>query len=104
MGFAALAVAVLALLSVWSVLGGMVLGIAAAALGSGARARVVRGEATNEPVAVAATMLGILSIVVALIFIPVWVGLIQVEIRQANYQHCVQHAGSNTYLQKICAR
>ena len=102
MAIASVVVAVGALLSVWSVFGGITLGIVAAGLGFGARARVARGEANNEPVAIAGIMLGILSIVVALIFIPVWVGLVQVGIRQNNYHSCLEKAGPDTYLQRVC--
>ncbi|GBG38584.1 hypothetical protein NJB14197_34550 [Mycobacterium montefiorense] len=102
LGIASLVIAAVALLSVWSVLGGVILGVIAAWSGLAARARVVRGEANNDAVAVAGTMLGIVSIVVALIFVPVWVGLIQVQIRQNNYYSCMAKAGPDRYLQRIC--
>ncbi len=104
LGIASLVVAAVALVSVWSVLGGVILGIIAAALGFAARTRVARGEANNDAVAVAGIMLGIVSIVVALLFVPVWVGLIQVQIRQSNYHSCVAKAGSDSYLQRICTQ
>ncbi|OBA60897.1 hypothetical protein A5647_12380 [Mycobacterium sp. 1100029.7] len=102
LGIASLVVAVVALLSVWSVLGGIVLGIIGAWLGFSARGRVARGEANNDAVAVAGVMLGIVSIVVALLFIPVWVGLMQVQLRENNYHSCMAKAGSDKTLQRIC--
>jgi hypothetical protein len=38
-------------------------------------------------------MVRIVSIVVEVIFIPVWVGLIQIGIRQQNYHSCTERQG-----------
>ena len=72
LGTASLLIAIAALLFVWSILGGVVLGTVAAAIGFAARERIKRGEANNNGVAVTPIVLGIVSIVVGLIFIPVW--------------------------------
>ena len=55
LGIASLVVAAVALVSVWSALGGIILGIMAAALGLAARRRVARGEANKDVVAAAGT-------------------------------------------------
>jgi ammonia channel protein AmtB len=73
------------------------------AIGFAARGRVKRAEATNHGVTVTGIVLGIVSIVVGLIFIPVWAAIVIGGIRDDNYNNCMQKAGSDKYLQQICA-
>jgi Domain of unknown function (DUF4190) len=104
LGTASLLIAIAALLFVWSILGGVVLGTVAAAIGCAARERIKRGEANNNGVAVTAIVLGIVSIVVGLIFIPVWVEVIMLGIKDANYNCCMEKAGPDRYLQWLCTK
>jgi hypothetical protein len=64
MGRAAFVLAVLALLSCWFVLGGLV-GIVAAVLGTVAWSRARRGRATNGGLALAAALMGLAAAVIA---------------------------------------
>lgn len=102
LGIAALVLAIVALLSVWSVFGGVIGGIAAALLGFLGRGRVRRGQANNGGLAIAGIVLGILAIVVGLAFIPIWAGFWQF-VGGADYVDCIQTAGSDPVRQQQCA-
>lgn len=102
LGITSLVIAIAALAFVWSVLGGVVLGVAAAAIGVAARARVKRGEADNGGVAVAGIVLGSLAVVVSLIFIAIWMGFWR-EVGGDDYMACLEKAGSDRARQQQCA-
>lgn len=102
LGIASLVIAIVALLFVWSVLGGVILGIIAAAIGFAARTRVQRGEADNGGVAIAGIVLGILAIVVGLLFTVIWVGLLR-DVGADDYMECLEKAGSDPVKQQQCA-
>jgi hypothetical protein len=101
LGTASLLIVIVALTTVWSVFDGVIFGSVAVAIGFAARGRVKRGEATNRGVTVTGIVLGIVSIVVGLIFIPVWAAIVIAGIRDDNYNNCMQKAGPNKYLQQI---
>jgi hypothetical protein len=102
LGIASLVIAIGALMLVWSVAGGVILGAVATVIGFVARGRVKRGEANNGGVAVAGIVLGILAIVVGFIFIPIWMGLWN-EAGGGDYIDCLQNAGSDPAKQQRCA-
>jgi hypothetical protein len=104
LGTASLLIAIVALATVWSVLGGVIFGSVAVATGFAARGRAKRGEATNHGVTVTGIVLGIVSILVGLIFIPVWAAIVIAGIRNDNYNYCMRKAGPDKYLQQICAK
>lgn len=102
LGIAALVIAIVALLSSFSVAGGIILGIVAVVIGFAGRSRVKRGEANNGGVALAGVVLGFLAIIVGLAFIAVWVGVFK-EVGAGDYIDCLQNAGqSQSEIQK-CA-
>ncbi|MDI3315686.1 MAG: DUF4190 domain-containing protein [Mycobacterium sp.] len=101
LGIASLVLAIVALMLVWSVLGGVLVGATAAVVGLAARRRVRRGEATNGGVAVAGVVLGIVAIVVGVIFVPIWMGLWH-EAGGGDYLTCLQKAGSDSVKQQRC--
>jgi len=101
MGTASLVVAILALLSSWSVVGGIILGLAALVIGLVARGRVKRGEATNGGVAIAGIVLGVLALVVGVACIPAWAYLWK-DVGGSDYVSCLQQAGSDAAKQQQC--
>lgn len=101
LGIASLVIAVIALMLVWSVLGGVIGGIIAVALGMAARGRVKRREANNGGVAIAGMALGGLAVVIGLAFIPIWAGFWQF-VGGADYLDCMQSAGSDPVRQEQC--
>jgi hypothetical protein len=102
LGIAALVVAIIALVSSFSVAGGVVLGIVAVILGFMGRGRVKRGEADNGGVALAGLVLGVLAIVVGLAFIAIWVGLFK-EVGAGDYFDCLQQAGQDRAKVQECS-
>ncbi len=102
LGVAALVLAILALMSVWSVAGGIVLGLVAVILGFVARGRVKRREATNGGVAIAGIVLGFLAIAVSLVFIAIWVAVFR-EVGGSDYVDCLSRAGTDEPAVQRCA-
>ncbi|MBI3691664.1 MAG: DUF4190 domain-containing protein [Mycolicibacterium aromaticivorans] len=102
LGVTALVVAIVALLSSFSVVGGVILGIVAVIIGFAGRSRVKRGEANNGGVALAGVILGFLAIIVGLAFIAVWVGVFK-EVGATDYIDCLQKAGQDQQQVQQCA-
>lgn len=65
LGIAALVVGILAVVTCWTVVGGVILGLVAIVLGGVARGRAKRGEAGNPGVALAGLLLGIAGLVLS---------------------------------------
>ncbi|HEX3908505.1 MAG TPA: DUF4190 domain-containing protein [Mycobacteriales bacterium] len=70
-GTTALVLGILALITSWTVVGGIVLGLLAIILGAVGRGRAKRGEATNGGSAVAGLILGVVSIIIAVVLVAV---------------------------------
>lgn len=102
LGVAALVVGVIGLVGAISVVGGIVLGIAAVVLGLIGRARVKRGEATNGGVALAGTIVGVFAILGGLVSIAFWVGLFN-EVGAGDYFDCLQQAGQDRTMVQQCS-
>lgn len=97
LGTWALVVGVASLVCGLSVAGGIVLGIAAVAMGFAARARVKRGEADNGTVAVSAVVLGFLAVAVGIASIAIWSALL------SDPLDCLQQAGNDQAKVQQCA-
>lgn len=102
LGVAALVIAIVGLVSSFSVFGGIVLGIVAVIIGFVARGRVRRGEANNGGVALAGIILGFVAIIAGLAFIAIWVGLFK-EVGGGDYIDCLQNAGQDQTRIQQCA-
>jgi len=101
MGIAALVLGVVAMLSTWSVIGGLIFGIAATVIGLLAYRRVRNHQADNGSVALAGLILGALAIVVSLVFIPIWSGFAN-QIGYSQYTECMNEAGKNERMINAC--
>lgn len=102
LGIAALVVAIIGLVTCWTVVGGVILGIAAVVMGFVARGRVKRGEADNGGVALAGVVLGFLSILAALVFIPIYLYTWFEVFDGGNYIDCMNNAGDDPAAQQRC--
>jgi hypothetical protein len=102
LGIAALVIAIIALVFVWSVFGGIIGGIVAVIIGFLGYGRAKRGEATNGGVAIAGIVLGFVAIIVSLVFIPIWIAFFN-EIGIADYTDCLIRAGSDQEAVQRCA-
>jgi hypothetical protein len=101
LGVASLVVAILAVVTVWSVAGGVILGLAAVVMGFIARGRVNRGEASNGGVAIAGIILGALAVIAGLAFIAIYM-LFWKDIGGDDLVSCLQKAGSDPVAQQQC--
>lgn len=102
LGIGALIVAIIALVSSFSIAGGIVLGLVAVVLGFLGRARVKRGEADNGGVALAGIVLGVVAVIAGLSFIAVWVGLFK-QVGANDYFDCLQQAGQDRDKVQMCS-
>ncbi len=102
LGIAALVIAIVALMSSFSVVGGIILGIVAVIIGFAARARVRSGQANNGGIALAGIILGFLAIIAGLAFIAIWFGFSK-EVGVGDYIDCVQEAGQDQSKIEQCA-
>lgn len=105
LGIAALVTAIIGLVLVWSVIGGLMFGAVAIILGFIAHGRAKRGEATNGGVAVTGIVLGGIAIVLSLVFIGIWVsvgGRWFEDIGGRDYLSCMQEAGNDQAAQQRC--
>ncbi|MDG4668816.1 DUF4190 domain-containing protein [Mycobacterium sp. 236(2023)] len=97
---------VVAIISLFTLFGGVVLGIVAVVLGFMGRGRVKRGEATNGGVAMAGILLGFLSIIVSIVAFVI-VGVFGValfnEVGGTDYIDCVSNAGNDQAAVQACA-
>ncbi len=76
MGTTALVLGIIALVTCWTVIGGIVLGGVAIGLGIAGRRRAKRGEATNRGSATAGIVSGALGLVLAVVLIAAGVALL----------------------------
>jgi hypothetical protein len=95
-------IAIVAVITVWSVVLAVILGIVAVVIGFAARGRVKRGEANNGGVATAGIVLGILAIIGGLAFIAIWVGVFH-QVGGGTYVDCLKQAGSDQAKIQKCA-
>jgi hypothetical protein len=102
LGIASLIIAIVALVTVWSVFGGVILGIVALVIGIVAWGRVKRGEANNGGVAIAGIVLGAIAIVAGLGFIAIWVAVFR-QAGGGDYIDCLNKAGNDQAKVQQCA-
>jgi Domain of unknown function (DUF4190) len=100
LGIASLVVAIIAILSVF---GGIVLGVVAVILGFLGWGRAKRGEANNGGIAVAGIVLGVLSIIEAVVLIGLAVWGFQ-EVGGTDYVDCLSQAGNDQQAMEQCAQ
>ncbi len=103
MAIAALVLGVLALLTCWTVIGGILLGVIAVVLGLVALSRIRKGLAEGKVMAVIGIVTGVLGVVLAIALIALSVSLLNSDSGQ-NLQDCLQDAGNDTAAQAQCQR
>jgi hypothetical protein len=99
LGLASLVIAIISLLSV---VGGVVLGFVAVILGFLGWGRAKRGEATNGGIAVAGIVLGILSIIEAVVVIGLFIWGFN-KVGGTDYIDCINQAGNDQEAVQQCA-
>ncbi|MFC4604050.1 DUF4190 domain-containing protein [Rhodococcus kronopolitis] len=100
-GIAALIVGILALVTSWTVVGGVVLGILAVILGFVGRSQVRKQRATNGGMSLAGILLGVLAVIVSIVLVVVGVGLFN-KVGGRDFVDCMRDAGSSERAQQRC--
>lgn len=103
LGTAALVIAILGLATCWSVLGGIVLGVAAVVLGFLGRSRATRGEADNGGIATAGIALGSVAIIAAVAFVVIW-SFAWRDTGGSEYLDCAVQAGNDRQAVDRCTQ
>ncbi len=94
LGIGALMTGILAVLTSWTVVGGLGLGIVAAVIGLAGR----RGEAINGAAAVVGTLLGITAAALSGVLLAVLILVFETGWLNEDYQHCLgEHNGMSQY-------
>ena len=101
LGIAALVVGIVALLGSFTIVGGILLGLAAIVLGFLARGKVKRGEADNGGMAIAGIVLGALGLLISLAFIAFGVAIFQSSGGQ-DLIDCLEEAGGDVAAEQLC--
>lgn len=98
LGTAALVTGILAVLTSWTVVGGLGLGIVAAVIGLVAWKQARRGEATNGTAALVGTVLGITAAALSGVLLAVLILVFEAGWLNEDYQHCLgEHNGMSQY-------
>jgi uncharacterized membrane protein len=97
----ALVCGILALLSSWTIIGGIVFGIVAAVLGFIAVNKVNKGTASGKGMGLTGAILGILGIIAAVIVIFA-IGAFWKSTGVGDYVDCINDAGNSTSEQQKC--
>ncbi|MGB7385603.1 MAG: DUF4190 domain-containing protein [Rhodococcus sp. (in: high G+C Gram-positive bacteria)] len=102
MGIVALVLGIAGILSSWTVVGGIVLGLAAIILGILARSKYKKGTATNGTMSIVSIDLGAIADVISAVVIVIGVGVFN-EVGGSDFIDCMNNAGNNQTLQQQCA-
>ena len=101
-GVAALVLGLLALVSSWTIIGGIVFGILAVIFGVLGRGRVRRGEATNGGFSVAGIVLGAVGALIAIALIALAMSLLNSP-EGRSYRQCLEQSAGNPDRVEQCA-
>lgn len=94
---------VVAIISLFTVFGGVALGVVAIILGFMGRGRAKRGEATNGGIAMAGIVLGLLSVIVSVAAIGIMVWGFD-KVGGTDYVDCITKAGNDQQAVQDCAK
>ena len=92
---------VLGILGVWTIVGGIVLGVLAIILGFIGRSQFKKQRATNGGMSLAGIILGALAVVIAIVLVVVGVGIFN-KVGGRDFADCVRDAGNNRAAQQQC--
>ena len=101
-GVAALVLGLLALVSSWTIIGGIVFGILAVIFGVLGRGRARRGEATNGGFSVAGIVLGAVGALISVALIALAMSLLNSPDGQ-RYRQCLERSAGNPDRIEQCA-
>nr|WP_249277243.1 DUF4190 domain-containing protein [Rhodococcus sp. 06-621-2] len=102
LGTVALVAAIIGVLTFWSVVGGIILGLLAVALGFVARSRVKKGAATNGTVSLVAIILGFVAAALSVALIAFGVSWFS-NVGGQEFVDCMNDAGSSQSAKDQCS-
>lgn len=94
MAITALILGIIALLSCWTIVGGILFGLIAIVLGFVAARRAKRGEAGGRGMAITGIVLGLLGLVLSVVIVAV-IGAFWNSASFSDYRECLNDAGSD---------
>ncbi|MFD4295352.1 DUF4190 domain-containing protein [Rhodococcus sp. NPDC058532] len=100
-GIAALILGVLAVLGVWTIVGGIVLGVLAVILGFVGRSQFKKRRATNGGMSLAGIILGALAVIVSIVLVVVGVGIFN-KVGGRDLVDCLRDAGTDSAAIERC--
>ena len=103
LAIAALVLGVLALITSWTVIGGVLCGILAIVLGFVALSRAKRGLGRGRGMAITGIVLGALGLVLAIALVSVGLSFLNSDSGR-QLQECLERAGTDTAAQEQCQR
>ena len=103
MAITALVLGVLALLSSWTVIGGILLGLAAVIVGLIALSKIRQRRASGKAMAIIGIITGVLGLAVSVGLIAIGASLLNSESGK-NLQDCLEDAGNDQQAQTQCER
>ncbi|MBY6413012.1 DUF4190 domain-containing protein [Rhodococcus sp. BP-252] len=100
-GIVAIVVAILAFVTSWTIVGGIILGLLAVVLGFVGRSRYKKGTATNGTMSLIAIVLGIIAVVLSIVLVVVGIGIFRSS-GGDDFADCISKAGNNQRAQEQC--
>lgn len=101
-GIIALVLAILALLTSWTIIGGIILGLLAIVFGFVGRSKYKKSKATNGTVSLIAIVLGFIAAILSIVLVVVGVGIFA-NSGGTDFIDCMSNAGNNQREQQRCA-
>ncbi|AQA23014.1 hypothetical protein BTZ20_0378 [Rhodococcus sp. MTM3W5.2] len=89
------------MLTVWTIIGGILLGAVAIIVGLVGRSLYKKGQATNGGVSLAGILLGLAGLIISIVLVVVGIGLFH-KVGGQDFVDCLRDAGSNRAAQQRC--
>lgn len=100
-GIAALILGIIGILTVWTIIGGIVFGVLAVILGFIGRSLVKKQRATNGGMSLAGIILGILAVIISIVLVVVGVGIFN-KVGGRDLVDCLRDAGNDSAAVQRC--
>ncbi|MBP1161778.1 DUF4190 domain-containing protein [Rhodococcus sp. PvR099] len=100
-GITALVLGIFSVLSVWTIVGGILLGAVAIIVGLVGRSLYKKRQATNGGVSLAGILLGLAGLVISIVLVVIGVGLFN-HVGGRDFVDCMRDAGNNRAAQQRC--
>jgi hypothetical protein len=100
-GITALVLGIFSVLTVWTIIGGILLGAVAIIVGLVGRSLYKKRQATNGGVSLAGILLGLAGLIISIVLVVVGIGLFN-TVGGRDFAECMADAGNNRAAQQRC--